>query len=115
MVGDVPHEPQEAPMDRTRKAIITAAAAVGVGVGGFGIATAATGGIGGEDDDLPVDGSIAVQEDEAESDADETARYEGLATVSQADAEAAALAEVPGTIGEVELDEEGGSLVYDVE
>jgi len=38
-----------------------------------------------------------------------------LATVTPDEAEAAALAAVPGTVIEVELDDENGGVVYEVE
>lgn len=49
-----------------------------------------------------------TEEDEAQ----ELAKY---ATISQKTAEDAALNEVPGTLGEVELENENGNVVYSVE
>ncbi|MEZ4768663.1 MAG: PepSY domain-containing protein [Caldilineales bacterium] len=63
-------------------------------------------------------GSIAV-DDQATTGLDEAAEassLQGLATVSPADAEAAALAANPGaTVVKTELDNENGSLIYSVE
>src|SRR5688572_21533190 len=113
VIGQTP-QPQEIPMNRTRKAIVTAAAALGVGMGGYGIANA-TGVAFQEDDEAPVGGSVAVTEDESLSEAEEDAAYRALATVTEEEAKAAATAAVAGEVGEVDLDDEGGSLVYEVE
>ena len=54
--------------------------------------------------------------DSAASEADEAAALQGQATISAADAEAAALAANPGTsVVQTELDDENGSVVYSVE
>jgi uncharacterized membrane protein YkoI len=63
-------------------------------------------------------GSIQVDEAQYEdmSEADEAAALQGLATISAADAETAALAANPGaSVIKTELDNENGSLVYGVE
>jgi uncharacterized membrane protein YkoI len=63
-------------------------------------------------------GSIAVDESQYEglSEADEAAALQAIATVSSAEAEAAALAANPGTsVVKTELDVENGFLVYSVE
>lgn len=63
-------------------------------------------------------GSIAVDEKTTDgmSETDESAALQGQAKISQADAEAAALAGNPGTkVVKSELDNENGSLVYSVE
>jgi uncharacterized membrane protein YkoI len=63
-------------------------------------------------------GSIAVDESQFDglSEADEAAALESLATISSAEAEAAALAANPGTtIVKTELNVENGFLVYSVE
>ncbi len=49
------------------------------------------------------------------SEDDEGAALAGLATVKEDAAKAAALAAVPGTVVQVELDNENGSVVYSVE
>ncbi len=63
-----------------------------------------------------LNGSIAVDEAQSEglSEADEAAARAPLATITEDEAVAAAQAEVPGTVDEVELDNENGSLVYEV-
>ena len=63
-------------------------------------------------------GSTAVDEAKYEgmSEADEAAALQELATISAAEAEAAALADHPGaTVVETELDKENGQVVYEVE
>jgi len=63
-------------------------------------------------------GSVAVDQAQTEgmSEADESATLQGKATISAADAEAAALAANPGATGvKTELDNENGALVYSVE
>lgn len=49
------------------------------------------------------------------SEADEAAGLEALAVISSDEASAAAVAAVPGTVGAVELGNENGYVVYDVE
>ncbi|MDI6695798.1 MAG: PepSY domain-containing protein [Anaerolineales bacterium] len=63
-------------------------------------------------------GSVSVDQAQTEgmSEADEVAALQGKATLSAADAEAAALAANPGaTVVKSELDNENGVLVYSVE
>ncbi len=68
-----------------------------------------------EAQDPTLDSSIQAPEDESASEADETKALEGLAKVSAADAEKAAVAAVPGgTINSTELGNENGSVVYEV-
>lgn len=66
--------------------------------------------------DPSLNGSIQAPENESIADADEAKVLQGLATVSPADAEAAALAAVPG--GSLNkpaaLENENGSVVYQV-
>ncbi len=50
-----------------------------------------------------------------QSDAAEAAQLAPLAKVSETDASAAATAAVPGTVAKVELSNENGNVVYDVE
>jgi len=54
-------------------------------------------------------------QESAGSDAAEQAALQALATVTQAQAEQAALAAVPGTVTETDLDAESGFVVYSVE
>jgi len=63
-------------------------------------------------------GSITVDESQYEdmSEADEAAALQAMATISSAEAEAAALAANPGTtVVKTELDNENGVLVYSIE
>lgn len=73
----------------------------------------------GPDEQMPIyTGSISVDQTATEgmSEADETATLQSQATISAADAEAAALAANPGTTAvKTELDNENGVLVYSVE
>lgn len=72
-----------------------------------------------EDDDQTQEpsytGSITAPEVDGASEADEVKALEALATISSDQATQAALAAVPGTVDEVELENENGSVVYDVE
>jgi uncharacterized membrane protein YkoI len=78
-------------------------------------ATADTGAAAGtEEQDPMLNGSITVADHESLSEADEAAALEGLATISAADAEQAATAAVPGTASPAELENENGSVVYEV-
>jgi uncharacterized membrane protein YkoI len=73
----------------------------------------------GPDEQMPIyTGSISVDQTATEgmSEADETATLQSQATISAADAEAAALAANPDTtVVKTELDNENGVLVYSVE
>ncbi|GAB4536851.1 MAG: hypothetical protein Fur0018_27600 [Anaerolineales bacterium] len=61
-------------------------------------------------------GSIAVSQSEGASEADEAVALQSQATISAADAEAAALQANPGaTVVKTELDNENGALAYSVE
>jgi uncharacterized membrane protein YkoI len=61
-------------------------------------------------------GSIqALAETGGLSEAGRARALEGLATITPEQAEAAATAEVPGTVLQVELDNENGSAVYSIE
>ncbi|MGB9694632.1 MAG: PepSY domain-containing protein [Caldisericaceae bacterium] len=59
-------------------------------------------------------GSIKVTDTNAKDEASESAALQGLAKISQADAEKAALAKVPGTVVKTSIDNENGYLVYSV-
>jgi len=59
-------------------------------------------------------GSIKVTDSNAKDEASEASALQGLAKVAQADAEASALAKVPGTVLKTSLDNENGYLVYSV-
>ena len=110
-------------MDKRQRAITGAvglAAMAGLGLLGANVAQAGGNG-GGSADDPALNGSVAApaeQEGGAETDASEAAEsasLEALATLSPADAKAAALAAVPGTAARPELENENGSVVYGVE
>lgn len=110
-----------------RNAIIAGVAAVVAGLGITGAAAAQNGpsdpaGQAEEQQDPSFTGSVPApqdgKDDESESKDGESAEakaLEGLATISADDATAEALAEVPGTAGNVELGDENGFVVYSVE
>lgn len=71
--------------------------------------------------DPAIQGSVALPNDQngAENgteiaDAQEAAQYQGLAKITPAQAQAAALTAVPGTVTSVQLGNENGFLMYDV-
>jgi uncharacterized membrane protein YkoI len=101
-----------------RRTRIAASALLGVGLiaGGFG-AAAAVSGDGEDDHDEPrITGSVtAPAEDETMTDAEEDAGLAALATISAEEAGAAAVAAVGGTVTMVEIDDEDGFVVYDVD
>ncbi len=109
--------------DRTKRIVLGGAAAVGLTLGVAALSGAATtptpsptAPAAEQDQDPSLDGSIQAPEDESASEADEAKALEGLATVSAADAEKAALAAVPGgTVNGTELGNENGSVVYEVD
>jgi uncharacterized membrane protein YkoI len=111
-------------------AVTGAVAAVLVGVGG-GASIAATDtppaspssgtdddsdeGPGGEQEESPAfTGSVPAPAETEQSENDASA-LQGLATTSQVDAEAAALAAVPGTVARTELEDDEGFVVYQVQ
>ncbi|GMQ98124.1 MAG: hypothetical protein BMS9Abin17_0630 [Acidimicrobiia bacterium] len=110
---------------RFKKRLYAGAVALGLAVGSVGIAAAATSGS--ADATAPADdatevhepaytGSVqAPAEDGSLSDADEAKQLEPLATISAGEAATAATEAVPGDVGEVELENENGSVVYSVE
>lgn len=121
---------------RPRKRLYTIAAAIGLGLGTMGIAAAASTPSpapaqqqtqtttdqtteSSEADNLQepsLNGSIQAPESESASESDEATALQGLATISSSDAEKEALAAVPGgTVNSVELGNENGSVVYQVD
>jgi uncharacterized membrane protein YkoI len=60
-------------------------------------------------------GSIKVSESNYTSESDESAALQSLAKITAAEAEKAALTQVPGTVVKTTLDNENGNLVYSVE
>lgn len=112
--------------DRSKRLIAGGAAAVGLTFGVAALAGAATSpdqlapnppsAEADGDQDPMLNGSIQVPDDESLSEADEAKALEGLATISPSAAEAAATSAVPGGTAEsVELGNENGSVVYEVE
>jgi uncharacterized membrane protein YkoI len=91
-----------------RKTTVTAAAAVGVLLGAAGLAAATTGSGSGSSDaaDVPYTSSIT---------APAHADPQGLATITEQQARDAATSSSNGTVGEVELENEGGNIVFGVE
>lgn len=112
--------------DRSKRLIAGGAAAVGLTFGVAALAGAATSpdqiapsppsAEADGDQDPMLNGSIQAPDDESLSEANEAKSLEGLATISPADAEAAAAFAVPGGTAEsVELGNENGSVAYEVE
>ena len=100
---------------RTRKAVLTGAAALGVVLGAAGITAAAT-------DTSTPSSATAEAADQAESPsytssitAADNATLEGLAKITPAEAAAKAVAATNGTAGKVELENENGNVIYGVE
>jgi uncharacterized membrane protein YkoI len=69
----------------------------------------------GQDLQEPVYTSSIVVPESSSGEAQEVQELAKYATISQKDAETAALQEVSGNLGEVELENENGNLVYSVE
>lgn len=112
----------------TRRAITTSAIALGVLAGSAGIAAAVSSQgstaqeaptTGTTEDEVPdpmPSGSIQAPDVEGQSEAEESAALESLATISADDAAQAALVANPGaTVNGVELENEDGSVVYEVD
>jgi len=108
---------------RNKRGIAAGIAGLAVLAGlGIGATVAQAGGNAGDGQDDPaLNSSVtapAGPDHEGDSDAAEAAEsrdLEALATVTPAEAEAAALAAVPGTAATPELENENGSVVYGVE
>ena len=103
-------------MKLSRKTAVIGGVVLGVSVilGGLAAAHSTSSN---DDDDLRRTGSIEVNEQSLpDDDGEEQAALEKKATIDRTDAEAAALESVGGgTVSEVELDEESGFLIWDVE
>ncbi len=126
-------------MERSTKRLTQTLGAVGIaaglGLGAAGLASAVTtpappsssystaattrsndGADSGKDQKDPqLNGSIQIPEQKGENDAAEAAALKTAAKISPEQAKQSALAAVPGTAGAVELGNENGSVVYDVE
>ena len=109
-----------------KKAIVTGAIAAALALGGTGAAmasnNAAPANVDTEEQDVTYTGSVKAPagndvegSDDAASEAAESAALAPLATTTTAEATAAALAAVPGTAGDVTLENEDGYVVYGVE
>lgn len=98
------------PISRTQRIVATGAAALGIALGAAGITAAATTGTNGGDS--PDRADVAY---ESSITADPGATPSGLATITETDASAAAVAATGGTAGKVELENEHGNVVYGVE
>lgn len=68
-----------------------------------------------EEQEPSLNGSVAATEVKGETEQQEAARLASDATVSQSQAEAAALQAVPGTVTASELGNENGSLIWEVD
>ncbi len=110
--------------DRSKRVIVAGAAAVGLTLGVATLAGAATtpdqaapqGAERDQQQEPTLNGSVQAPDDESLSEAEEAKSLEGMAKVSAADAEEAALTAVPGgTVTGSELENENGSVVYEVE
>jgi len=95
---------------RLTQALGAVAVATGLGVGAVGLASADDG-----ERDPVLNSSVQVPEHEDADDAAESAALQSAAKVTPEQAKQAALAAVPGRVTEVELENEGGSVVYSVE
>ena len=94
------------PITRTQKVIATGAVAIGGLLGAAGITAAATNSGSSNEAEPSYQSSIS---------APEGAKVDGLATITSDEAAAAATNAVAGTVGEVELENENGNVVYGVE
>lgn len=99
---------------RTRKAIATGAAALGVVLGAAGITAAATNSDSSSEPAAEADGTHGSSYTSSIT-AAENAKLDGLATITADEASAAATSATGGTAGEVELENENGNVVYGVE
>jgi uncharacterized membrane protein YkoI len=101
------------PVSRTRKAIATGAASLGVLLGAAGITAAATNS--GSNDSATEADQEQPPAYQSSITAPDGAAVDGLAKISAADALAAAQTATGGTAGKVELENESGNVVYGVE
>lgn len=112
----------------TRKAITTSALALGVLAGSAGIASAMssqgsspqraspTSTVEDDTQDPALNGSVQASEIEGQSEAEESATLESLASITADEAGQAALTANPGaTVNSVELENENGSVVFEVD
>jgi uncharacterized membrane protein YkoI len=117
---------------RLKKVLASMAVVAGIGAGAAGVAAAANNSSSPassgsnaanstspaadtQQQDPSYQGSVTVPEQPNQTEADEAAALQAAAKISADQARQAALAAVPGTAGNVSLDNENGSVVYSVE
>lgn len=98
------------PLTKRRKFIAGGAAVLTLGLGGTGIAIAQSGG----DAKAAYTSSVTTPDTGTEVEGNDPA-LAALAKITPDQAKAAALAAVPGTAGQVELENEDGNVVFGVE
>lgn len=98
------------PLTKRRKFIAGGMAAAALGLGGTGIAIAQSGG----DAKAAYTSSVTAPDSGTDSEGNDAA-LTALAKITPDQAKAAALAAVPGTAGQVELENEDGNVVFGVE
>ena len=98
------------PRTKRRKFIAGGMAVAALGLGGTGIAIAQSGG----DAKAAYTSSVTAPDSGTESEGNDAA-LTALAKITPDQAKAAALAAVPGTAGQVELENEDGNVVFGVE
>jgi uncharacterized membrane protein YkoI len=116
------------PLSRTKRLIAVGATALGATVGLAGIvgftgahapkqlvSAQADGESGDQTQDPSYTSSVTAPEQNGQSEANQSAALESLAKISADQARDAALVAVPGTAGNVELDNENGNVVYSVQ
>ena len=112
--------------NRPKRLLLSGLAGLGILAGAAGIANAATGSSTSsppaaeqQESDTTQDpsyrSSVTTADNQTTDEASEAAGLQTLAKISAEDAKAAALAKVPGTACQVELDNENGNVVYSVE
>ena len=100
-------------MDRKRLIIGAAVTALALGGGGAALAAQQT-----QEEEQDIKGAVVAPTGSSEAEAAETEEPGGLAELTRIDqtaAEEAALGAVPGAVREVELENENGFVVYEVE
>lgn len=116
------------PLSRTKRLTAVGATALGATVGLAGIvgftsahapkqpvSAQADGESGDQTQDPSYTSSVTAPEQNGQSEADQPAALQSLAKISPDQARDAALVAVPGTAGNVELDNENGNVVYSVQ
>lgn len=105
----------------SRKLLFGGAAALGLAGGAAGIAVAQSAddppaAESDDEQDPSYNSSVTAPEGpDSGSEAEESAALEGLATISEQEARDIALEAVPGEVGDIELDNENGSVVWSVD